>query len=160
MSVSALNSERWATAGASLRSRVPDWGADARLFPSREDRRRAREELKRRALKLWGRPGHKTQESIAQALGCSQAHVGVLLREAGVRVGRGCNLGAVLTRRQSGTRAGFAAENPAGVLAAARELSAMPGRVWGDLKRVALAHGVPHSSVHSKLRQMQRGAAG
>jgi hypothetical protein len=155
MSVSAINSERWAVAGASVRTALPDWGPDARLFPSRADNQRRREELKVAVLAAWRKPGHKTQEGIAQALGCSQSLVGVLLRESGVCTGRGRNYGATL-RRQSGTRAGFAAENLSGVLAAAQELAALPKRPWGAIKRAALEYGVPDSSVSSKLQQLQR----
>lgn len=126
-----------------------------RLAPSEVEAQERRERRKAEALALWRKPGRTTQEEIAQKLGVSQAHVGVLLREAGVRVGRGKNFGAIVRRHRAGHR-GFVGMNPVGVQAAAEELAAMPVRVWGALKVVALEHGVPASSVHSKLRQMQR----
>jgi hypothetical protein len=126
-----------------------------RLAPSEVEAQERRERRKAEALALWRKPGRTTQEEIAQKLGVSQAHVGVLLREAGVCVGRGRNFGAIIRRGVPGQR-GFVGAHPCAVRAAANELAAMPVRVWGALKVVALEHGVPDSSVHSKLRQMQR----
>ncbi len=143
MGVSAINSERWAAAGASVRSVLPDWGHDARLFPTREDRKQTRDELKRRALELWWSRGRTTQGKIATRLDVSQSHVSNLLREAGVCVGSGRNT----ARRRARPKGAAYALSRARVDAAMAVLLARPRVNYGDIKAVALECGVPESSL-------------
>lgn len=112
---------------------------------------RRRGALRRACVAAWLRPGHQTQEMIGAGLGISKAHVGVLLREAGVRIGAGKNTPMTPRRRRRGR---FVAANPTGIkLAVARWAEVGPTRPWGALKRVAMECGVPDSTLVCRLRR-------